>query len=164
LQAILDFSLNKINNAVFDIGDGEQTPEDHAQEVAIYIWSHLKDFRGEPGTFYSWLHRICYTTGSRAFNEAKEQVDERVALQVQDEETGLMEDNPLLYTNQFKGEPARKLPTWIQGIDKAICDYIREGLTYEQIARVLRVSPTSISSRVLRLKKKVEFLAQSKAA
>jgi RNA polymerase sigma factor (sigma-70 family) len=157
-QLLFAFALNKINNKVFDKGDGEHTAEDHAQDVTIYVWQHLGDFEGEPSTFYSWLHRICFRQAWKALNQYKASAKKFAPLLVEDEDgSGAMEDNPLIYQrrNTLKPIPARKIPDYVQGKDRIAAEWIGEGMSYKFIAKSMGTTVKAVEMRVAKIRKRV---------
>ena len=85
-KVITEFAKGKIENRLWDLEEVAQNSDDHAQQIAIYVWEHLSDFRGEPESFYPWLHRICFGEGWKAFNETKEYTNARVPVLVEAED------------------------------------------------------------------------------
>lgn len=174
-KAVTAFAKSKMTTALFDSSEGTSTVEDKAQDVAVYVWSKLSDFRGEPDAFYPWLNRICYTTGASALNSANDDATKRVEMFVEDEESGDMEDNPEIYQSGISykrngkvayQEPRpqyqRDLPEFIQGTDLYICEYIREGYDYEKIGRILAISEDNVEIRVRRMREKVMEMKNAK--
>ena len=85
-KVITDFARSKLTRALFDSAEGVSTVDDRSQDVAIYVWSKLEEFKGRVGSFYPWLNRICYTQGAEAVNDSREQAAKRVELFVEVEE------------------------------------------------------------------------------
>lgn len=168
-KAVIEFAKVKIKSSLFDTNESKSTVEDHAQDVAIKVWSHLNTFNGGPEKFYPWLHRVCFTQGIDAFNEVKGEAEGKVDMFVEDATTGLMEDNPEVYASgvsyKQNGKQAyhipspqyqRELPEFIQDTDLKICMYIRADKTYSQIADLLETTEKAVELRVARMRKKIE--------
>lgn len=166
-SALFEFALSKISHAVYGSALGDKTPEDHAQEVCVYVWQNLPSFKGEPDSFYSWLHRICYTKGVSAFNEYIELDGKREELfieqEAEDEDERII-DNPSIYAREKFDIPARSLPGFIKGIDAEICDWIREGLNYAQIASKLHLTEAAVKLRINRMRNKIKEIKNVKSA
>lgn len=157
-RTIINFAKGKISSHIWDLPESVDTPDDYAQKVAIDVWKTLHTFKGEPDGFYSWLHRIVYATGCDAFNEIKEETDNKVPLFVESEDgSGDMIDNPLLY-GEDTPEPRKEIPDFIQGKDLRICKYIRSGYTYKQTANIMGLTEKAVELRVARMRKKVESM------
>lgn len=169
-ETILSFAKGKITTKLFDSPEAFSTVDDEAQEVAIYVWSKLKDFKGEPDAFYAWLNRICYAQGCSAFNSTKDSFDSRVELLVEEEKgTGVFTDNPEIYGGSVsfrhngksvsqapRPQHQRELPEFIQGTDLKICMYIRAGKSYSQIADVLEITEKAVERRIFKMRNKIE--------
>jgi RNA polymerase sigma factor (sigma-70 family) len=158
--AIIDFATGKISGDLFDSPECSADSEDYAQEVAIRIWEKMHTFSGDPSSFYPWLHRICYTKGIQAYTKTTEESSKKVPLVVEVEDSDGLEDNPLIYKEQ-KPEHVRELPNWIQGVDRWICDLIREDMTYAQIGKFLHITEKAVRQRVARMKDKNLELAKN---
>lgn len=156
-KVITDFARSKLTKALFDSAEGVSTVDDRSQDVAIYVWSKLGEFKGSVGSFYPWLNRICYTQGAAAVNESREQATNRVDLFVEVEDgSGDFEENPDLYPTDMPPQYQRELPEFIQGTDLKICMYIRADKTYSQIADLLEISEDAVEVRIRRMRKKIE--------
>ena len=133
-------------------------PDDVAQNVILAALQNISKFKGVnedgvPCSFYTWFRSICFNRGADALKANIETREERVPMQiVSEDDPSLLEDNPLLY----RDEPiqyARALPDFIQGKDKLICAYVREGLTYEQIGCNMEMTEGAVKMRLARMKK-----------
>ena len=131
-------------------------PDDVAQNVILAALQNISTFKGVnedgvPCSFYTWFRSICFNRGADALKANIETREERVPMQIEDED-GFLNDNPALY----REEPvlyARKLPDFIQGKDRLICAYVREGLTYEQIGCNMEMTEGAVKMRLARMKK-----------
>lgn len=173
LKAILEFAGKKITGATFGL-KGSNSAEDYAQEVAIEVWGNLDKFSGNVDSFYPWLHRICYTAGTRAYNNDKGNLDKSAPLFVEDED-GDEVDNPVVHGSsgiKRNGKPVlkhtrpvhrRELPEFIQGTDLKICQYIREGYDYSKIGEVLSITEVAVTKRIAKIRKKIEDMKNAKS-
>lgn len=155
-KAVTEFARGKMTSVLFDMDDLAEGAEDFAQDIVLIVWSKLPSFKGDCSIFYSWLNRICYTHGADAQSSSTKEVSKRVPLQIEGED-GFIDDNPALY----RDEPVqymRKLPDFIQGHDLLICNYIRQGLDYEQIGSTMGLTETAVKERVRYMRTKVRKL------
>lgn len=154
---ILRFAQSKIARSLFGLSESYETMEDYAQEVAINIWGSLHTFQGEPDVFYSWLHRICYIKGIDARRNWEDEKKDQVALFVDsDDYPEGLEDNPILYEKASNDSPVKEIPEWVVGLDRTICEFFIEGLTYEEVAEMTGKSLHAIRKRVVRMKKQAK--------
>jgi DNA-directed RNA polymerase specialized sigma24 family protein len=171
LGAVTKFARSKIHGRLYDSPGGVSNVDDEAQEVAMYVWEHLGDFNGAPESFAPWLNRMCFCKATAEFKTGKASRDKFEELTVQDED-GDVDDNPAIYANGKKrnGKPmiggdqadlSRELPDWIQGVDRWICDLIREDRTYAQIAKFLHITEMTVRKRVAKMKAKNLELAKN---
>lgn len=157
LQAVLKFAEAKLTSTLYNEDEVAETSEDYAQDVAVKIWAKLPDFVGDAHGFYSWVSRICYTQGVDAIKESSKETSSKVPLFTEaDDESGLLEDNPLLNRSDVGTEYIRPIPDCIQGVDRRICAYIRDGRSYDRIGELLNMTGNAVKQRVKKMKKKVD--------
>jgi DNA-directed RNA polymerase specialized sigma24 family protein len=157
---ITKFAKSKVTWATSRLDEVDKTPDDYAQDTAVYIWKKLPTFVGEPGEFFAWLSRICYVTGANAATETIKILNSRVPLLVDSEdEPGFLEENPLISSRyRYEDTPAVRLPKWIQGKDKLICGYIESGYSYKEIGTFMAMTKNAVEIRIKRIRNKVEKL------
>jgi hypothetical protein len=97
-----------------------------------------------------------------AFYEVKDENDIKVPLivEVEDEDGQICkEENPLIHRlNELRPVFPRILPPFIQGVDRQICNYIREDYTYEKIARVMSMTENAVTKRIQRMRNTIEAM------
>ena len=131
-------------------------PEDAAdvtQEVFIKVWKHLPSFRGESG-FATWLYRL---TDNAAIDLLRREKKRRGNISLDEEESAAV-------------LPADPAPTPHQAVEQqelreAVADGLQQlseehrqvlvmrevnGLTYEEIGRILDLTPGTVKSRIAR--------------
>lgn len=154
------FALVRMIKALQGFKEAAVAPDDLAQDIVIAAIHGLDAIKSASG-FVPWLNRICYTTGAKAVNEAKEAKKTFIELFIVNED-GEVDDNPEIYKSVgLRPVHQRPLPDFIQGEDLEICGCIRDGYSYEKIAKYLGITVHALHSRIHRMKKKV--LAVKKA-
>jgi DNA-directed RNA polymerase specialized sigma24 family protein len=142
---------------------GMVAAEDVAQDLTLYVWEHIGDL-SNPAAIYPWLNTIAFRNGKRSAQTAKDDSTAIVPLQIESEDDpDELIDNPLLH-RRGRLTYGRAIPSFIQGHDRLICDYIRDGLNYKQIGVILVMTETAIKKRVAEMRKKVEASKQSMRA
>lgn len=154
------FALTRMIKALRGFKEAAVAPDDLAQDIVIEATHGLHAVKNASG-FVPWLNRICYTTGAKAVNEAIEAKEIFTDLFIVNED-GDVDDNPEIYRGGgLRPVYQRPLPDFIQGEDLEICGCIRDGYSYEKIAKRLGITVHALHSRIHRMKKKV--LAAKKA-
>ncbi|WP_433972762.1 RNA polymerase sigma factor [Tunturiibacter lichenicola] len=153
----------KFNETNYPDGD----TDDIAQEVLIDVANALKSFKPKDGNnamFYAWLNKCVKHAYCRAFNEAKKtsRIETTLIVNVESEDASFEAENPEIYAKELQKQYYLVIPEFIQGIDRQICKWMREGYDYENIARVLETTEQSVRSRMLKIRKKVKELGLKK--
>jgi RNA polymerase sigma-70 factor (ECF subfamily) len=154
LRAIVERYQDRIFSLIFGIVRDRHEVEDVAQEVFLKVYTRIQAF-DERSKFYTWLYRV-------AANAAKDHVKKRsrrpaVALEEDDviRSTG---DNPLGHaaaaeTRRLVREAIAALPLRYREVLT-----LREldGLSYNEIAGVLKISIGTVESRLHRARAKLK--------
>jgi DNA-directed RNA polymerase specialized sigma24 family protein len=154
LALVQNFATAKAEKELFESAEQAKNADDVAQETTIYVWKNLGKFKGDGKAFFSWVNRSTFTDSKNAAIAARKQMRKSVALTVTDE-YGSRDDNPALYGPQKKIPYRRALPDFITGVDLRICQHIREGLDYGQIAEVLEITRSAVTQRIAAMKKRI---------
>jgi RNA polymerase sigma-70 factor (ECF subfamily) len=124
----------------------EETANDTVQEIFIKVWQHLDGFRHE-STVSTWIYRIsincCLLYNRKPF------VRKELHLQY-------LPDMAQEEYNPVAEERLRKMYDCIGQLDEAgklIILLVLEGVEYEEIARVVGISPDTLRVRIHRIKK-----------
>ena len=127
--------------------------QDCVNRSLMAIWETQHTFVGNGYQFYSWCKLIFQRAALKGFWENKNA--ERIPLEVRDNENpGMMRDNPALY-HEGPVQYVRKLPDFIQGYDLQICQFIRQGLDYYEIAKTMGLSEAGVRGRVAAMRARV---------
>jgi DNA-directed RNA polymerase specialized sigma24 family protein len=110
IDLVREFAYAKVKYLDFEFNSGGADAEDWAQDVALDVWRQLDDYRGDTASsFYAWVHKIAFNTGSSTFNALLEEKDTHVDLttDVMDGESGegmFEDDNPEVYENALSAD------------------------------------------------------------
>jgi len=138
---------------------------DLAQETFISAWRALTQYRGE-AQFYTWLYRIAVNTAKKALLGLKrERVLTETALQTDgdDEETSGHETELTTYSTPESELAAREIAQAVQSALDTLPDDLRqavtlreiEGLSYEEIAKVMNCPIGTVRSRIFRAREAI---------
>jgi len=157
-SALVEMYKTKIFNLAFGMTRDREVSDDVAQDVFLKAWMALGSFRGESG-FGTWLYRI-------AVNRVKDELRKRkhswreVPLEKTGERGIEASTDPSPEEKEHIEEERRSL------VHKALAALPRkhqvilglreiEGLSYEEISSVLKLSPGTVESRLHRARKKL---------
>src|SRR3989338_7984914 len=140
-----------VYNVAFRIVNQREDAEEVTQEVFLIVYQKLKSFRFE-SSFKTWVYRI---TANSAINFAKKngkktmEYNEQVAGTVQNDTHKEIE-------REHQGKIVEQLLEAINPEQRA-CVTLRnmEGLSYQEIAKVLRININTVRSRLKRAKEKL---------
>jgi DNA-directed RNA polymerase specialized sigma24 family protein len=185
ITLVFAFAWSKIEGDIWGLPNAYKDADDFAQDVSMKVMNGLEKFVGGPANFYSWLHRICYTTGVDARREIEEAYADVVPFLVETEfEDGSMgeqehpdvirqfiiDDEPhhpvaaYVPPLNLKTTDAESLPHWLKGQDRTIAEGIKAGKTHLRIAEELGLKRDAVKQRAHRLTKKLGKWSKSREA
>jgi Sigma-70 region 2 len=98
---VFKFARLKLLSLEYDFRDfgTAETVDDWAQEVTITVWQKLHTFKGEPSSFYAWVHKICFSKVVKAFTnlKAEQRNKESLVVDKRTEDRTYRADNPNMY-------------------------------------------------------------------
>jgi RNA polymerase sigma-70 factor (ECF subfamily) len=133
---------------------------DIAQETFISAWRALAQYRGD-AQFYTWLYRIAVNTAKKALLGLKrDRILTETALQADgdDDETFIPETELITHATPESELAAREIAEAVQAALATLPDELRqavtlreiEGLSYEEIAKVMNCPIGTVRSRIFR--------------
>ena len=139
--------------------------QDLVQEMLIQVWRSYERF-DERVQFSTWMYRIAVNVAITHYRSETRRIRDTVPL----EEYGLdiaAADALFDRDNDGEGDNMRALRQMIDGLDelnRALILFFLEGFSSEEIAEVIGISASNVSTRINRLKTKLqtEFNAQGK--
>ena len=150
----------KIYFLAYRMVKNHDTADDIAQETFIHAYSSIKSFKLGYG-FYTWLYRICMNLSINHLKRQKFVIPESHF----EEETNPLEKeisggDPL--TVLVQKEQERKIENAIDSLPpkyKAVFILkVYEDLSYEEIARTLKISLGTVMSRLFRARERLQEL------
>ncbi|MGB6157149.1 MAG: sigma factor, partial [Acidobacteriaceae bacterium] len=96
------FAYAKLKYLDLEFNSGVHDADDFAQDAALAVWQSLDDFKGDPASFYAWVHKIAFNEGQASFNALKQEKTARVDMQheVAEGDEAFEGDNPEVYDNE----------------------------------------------------------------
>jgi len=133
---------------------------DIVQEAFTKVFRHLKNFKGE-SSFYTWLYRItmnvCIDTARRRARVEGFEYTEKIIKGTEGESTNMINNNP--------GEDLhrKELMEHLQNAIESLPSYHRQviimreigGMSYEEIAKAMKVSKGTVMSRLFHARRKI---------
>jgi hypothetical protein len=142
----------------------EYDADDHAQTALMQVLEHLQkgDYKAadELRSHLSTLFNVFRMEAGRK----KKGMSKFSGLTVEmEDEDGIVRecDNPAIHERPPADETYhRSLPKFIQGTDLLICQQIREGYDYKQIAERLGISLSTVNRRIRWMRETIERIAK----
>ena len=140
---------------------------DLVQEMLIQVWRSYARF-DERVQFSTWMYRIAVNVAITHYRSERRRIRDTVPM----EEYGLdiaAADALFAIDNHGEGDNMRALRQMINGLDelnRALILLFLEGFSSEEIAEVVGITASNVTTRISRLKTKLqaEFNAQGKPA
>lgn len=151
----------------FGVVKNKQDALDVVQEAFIKVHRHIQSFQGT-SSFYTWLYRIVMNLSIDHVRRSKKGRDLDYDDKVRREESDVAGDGAILPTmldqNPRKTVLRRELSDAIQAALAELPEYHRavillrelEGLSYEEMARILKVPKGTIMSRLFHARRKMQ--------
>ena len=161
LRMIVERYQDRIFALIYGIVRDRHEVEDVAQDVFLKVFTRIDAFDGR-SRFYTWLYRV-------AANTAKDHVKKRsrrpaVAL---DEDAGIETGAPGPADSAERSEARRRVREAIAGLPVRYREVLAlrelEGLSYNEIATVLRVSLGTVESRLHRARSRLKEVLSNDA-
>lgn len=159
----------KVFNVAYRMLNNYEEANDISQEVFVRVYKNIRGFREESGIF-TWLYRITVNLSKnrlKVLNREKkrlESLDDPILTDEGQIKPEIAEDKPTAAQILVHKEDAELIKAALASLDEEFREVVVlrdiEGLSYEEIARILRVNPGTVKSRLhrgrLALKEKLE--------
>jgi RNA polymerase sigma-70 factor (ECF subfamily) len=147
---LIDLHKDKVINIAYKLSDNYEAAQDIAQESFIKAYTKLSSFKKE-ASFMTWLYRITYNTACNYLRKNKVKtlfLHENIAADQKDtpEESELKD---------IVNEAVEILPMKLKAV-VVLRDY--EGLSYKEIAQVIKRPVGTVESRLARARAKLKEL------
>ena len=154
-EATADF----VYNVALRVVNNKEDAEEVAQEVFLVVHRKLKDFRFE-SSVKTWIYRI---TVNRAINLAKKKSREKTMITEYEKE--FYPGNGKTAHGERKTEIVERLMGALDP-DQRACLALRsmEGLSYKEIASVIKININTVRSRLRRAREKILALEKVRTA
>lgn len=138
--------IYKIVNSYCKEADDRQ---DLIQEIIVQLWLSFDKYKSQFKQS-TWIYRIALNTSISFYRKSKTRKEKTVALSAI-LETAVKADNPL-----YENPDIVLLQGFIRelaAIDKALILLYLDGLSYKEIAEIIGITPTNVSTKIARIKK-----------
>lgn len=124
--------------------------EDLIQEIFLQLWRSYGSYKGE-SQFSTWLYRVALNTAISSLRKRKDIIN-----------AGELPDNRAYEVKDLEKEEQTRLLfraiSQLNEIDKALIFLWLEEKKYEEISEITGLTKTSVSVRLVRIRKKLEQL------
>lgn len=159
-EAVYKKMAGFVYNVAYRIVSNKEDAEEVTQAVFLIVYDKLKNFRFD-SSLSTWIYRI---TANQAVNHAKRVSRHKGRIVTYGDEDALaaQETGRGTAAVQNAGSGEELLKPLLEGInpDQRACVTLRsiEGLSYQNIARVLRINVNTVRSRLKRAREKMAAL------
>lgn len=129
----------------------EENFKDLRQEILINLWNGFAEFRGE-AKVSSWIYRVSLNTCIsyyRRYGKTKSELSLDTVTNLTSKESGNTEELREMY----------QLINQLNRLEKAIILLWLDERSYEEIAEIVGLSRNNIASKLMRIKKKLNDMA-----
>jgi len=156
---------DKVHNTVISILQNEEDAEDITQEVFIEVFRSVHGFKGE-STLSTWIYRISVMKSFEFLRKKKRKKRFAIVQSLFGMESVLPEtDKPHFYHPGVQLENKERAAILFSAIDKlpenqktAFILHKTEGLSYTEIADIMKTSVSSVESLMFRAKQNLQKL------
>ncbi len=126
--------------------------DDLVQEIVLQLWSTIENFNNT-NKWSTWVYRVALNTSISFYRRHRTRKEKTVPLSPMIEvlntsEQGGADDDFLLLTNCLRA---------LKEIDRALFLLHLEGLSTKDIADIINISPTNVTTKISRIKKKLKI-------
>ncbi|NRB50152.1 MAG: sigma-70 family RNA polymerase sigma factor [Saprospiraceae bacterium] len=143
-------------NSICRVYGNETNFEDLRQDVLLQLWRAYPKFRAE-STAKTWIYRVCLNTIL-----AKRRNESRRPKYVEMEEEQTLASSVIPFSDDHL-QQLHFLIKQLSDLDNAITLLHLEGYAHREIAEILDLTPTNVSTRFNRIKIKLKKMYERKA-
>ena len=161
-EILVEETQSKVYSLALRMTNNQEDARDMAQEAFIRAFNSLSSFRGD-SRFSVWMYRLTSNICLDFLRQKKRKPADSLTMDINDDEQDKQFEIPDIRYNPETELERRELRVLInQGLLELSPDYrqiliLREinGLSYEEIADVLKLEPGTVKSRIFRARKKL---------
>ena len=124
--------------------------EDLYQEICLQLWRSVRNYRGE-SKFTTWLYRVAINTAINSIRKNKRSIH---TVELDPERHYVIKDNH----REQQTSLLLKAISRLNRIDRAIILLWLEEKKYEEISEIMGLTRSTVSVRLVRIRKKLEEL------
>jgi len=158
-KIVVDTWQDMVYNTVLSIVQNAEDAEDVSQEVFIQVYESIKNFKGD-SKFFTWIYRIVVSKSLDHLRKRKRKKRFAFIQSLFGEIEGLIHDPPdffhpgiALENKENAAELFKAITALPQNQNIAFLLNKVEGLTYQQISEVMKISEAAVDSLLHRAKK-----------
>ena len=126
--------------------------DDLIQEITLQIWLSIENFN-KKYKWSTWIYRIAINTSISFYRKNKTQKDKTISLspiiEIPNVDEKYVENDDFLLLRRFIRE--------LKEIDRALILLHLEGLSSKEIADIIATTPTNVTTKISRIKKKLKL-------
>lgn len=123
--------------------------KDIRQEIILQLWKAFPNFRGD-AKVSTWLYKVALNTVLYQLRKTNK-IPEKVAM-------SNLVDFPIPIAVDDDSQQLQQLISLLKAADKALVILYLEGYAHKEIATILETTPSNISTRLNRIKKRLQIL------
>ncbi len=160
-DALVEKYQNRILNLVGRYVSNPVSRQDVAQEAFLKAWRNIKSFRGD-SQFYTWLFRIAVNTAINHLAAARRRPeytlppDEEGEASVDDMRVDLDTPEGMAQAEEVGAMVNKTISELSEDLRVAITLRELEGMSYEQIAYVMKCPVGTVRSRIFRAREAID--------
>jgi len=139
-----------VYSVAFRIANNKADAEEVTQDVFMNIYRNLNSFEFR-SSFKTWVYRITVNTAINKYRQASREKIRRNAYEVETVRSGVS-DKPLEFIEKESSE--QRIASLLRELDsdQRACIVLREieGLSYKELAKVLKININTVRSRLKR--------------
>ncbi len=156
---LIETHEKRIYNVAYKFMQNEPDAQDAAQDTIIKMYTNIGKFNFK-SSFLTWAYRVCANTCLDLLRKKKPDVQVEEYVNVVESKTGNPENETV--NNELSRNISRCIKSLAQKYMAVLVLKDIEGMRYEEIAQILKISVGTVKSRLSRAREKVRSEMVSK--